>query len=436
VRLQRKKSNSLSIATREVDTIQEKLDSGGCVRALKDGAWGFSSFTDPNSLKRAAEDAFQMARAVGGGTVKLAEVEPVVANFRSDIITDPFQVPLKEKLDLLWRYNDILLSKSGNTWNSRLSYFDSKIDLLFVNTDGTCIEQHKIDIGFAAVAMVTQDGQTQSSHVSHGSSNDYAVVLGLEDEISKAVATAEALLAAPSAKGGMTTVICDPKLSGVFVHEAFGHTSEADHTYKDPELRKIMKIGAVFGSPVLNIYDTGLSVGNRGHVPFDDEGLQAGTTYLIKDGVLVGRLHTRETAAKMNEATTGNARALNFRHPPICRMRNTCIEQGSTSPEDMIAATKDGIYALDAHGGIGGENFTFTAAHGYAIRNGKVCELLKNIKIMGNLFKTLKEIDAIGNDFETMGGASGCGKGGQFPLGVGLSSPHIRIRNVLVGGGQ
>ncbi len=73
---------------------------------------------------------------------------------------------------------------------------------------------------------------------------------------------------------------------------------------------------------------------------------------------------------------------------------------------------------------------------GYAIRNGKVCELLKNIKIMGNLFKTLKEIDAIGNDFETLGGASGCGKGGQFPLGVGLSSPHIRIHNVLVGGRQ
>ena len=436
IRLHTEKSTSLSLATKEVDSIKEKLDSGGCVRVLKNGAWGFSSFTNPLSLKRAAEDAFQMALAVGGGDGKLVPVEPVTATYNVEILNGPFHIPLGRKMDLLWSYNERILSGTGPTWNSRVSYFDSVIDLFYLNSEGTRIDQHKLDVGVAIVAMATKNGHTESSHISRGSSNDYSVVLGLEDEIDKSCRLAGELLDAPTARGGITTVICDPKLSGVFIHEAFGHTSEADHTYKDPELMKIMKIGAVFGSPILNVYDTGLSVGTRGHVPYDDEGLPAEKTYLIENGVLVGRLHTRETAAIMNERPTGNARAINFRNPPICRMRDTCIEQGETDPEEMIANTKDGIYAVDAHGGIGGEHFTFAAAHGYVIKNGKLGKLLKGIKIMGNLFKTLKEIDAVGNDFVHLGGGGGCGKGGQFPLGVGLSSPHIRIRSVLVGGGK
>jgi TldD protein len=150
--------------------------------------------------------------------------------------------------------------------------------------------------------------------------------------------------------------------------------------------------------------------------------------------VLVGRLHSRETAATMGETPTGNARALDHHFPPIVRMTNTYIEPGEARFEDMIADIKLGIYARNWYGGTTTmEQFTFSAGEAYMIRNGQVAELIRPVVLSGNLFVTLENIDMIGNDLE-MNQGGGCGKGGQVPLPVSNGSPHIRIRNVLVGG--
>jgi TldD protein len=172
----------------------------------------------------------------------------------------------------------------------------------------------------------------------------------------------------------------------------------------------------------------------RGSFKYDDEGTPATKTYLIKDGKLTGRLHSRETAAKMGEAATGNARAVSYRYPPIVRMTNTYIEPGTTTFEEMIADIKEGIYARNWYGGTTSmEMFTFSAGEAYMIRNGKIAELIRPVVLTGNVFETLKNIDAIGNDLD-MNEGGGCGKGGQSPLPVSNGSPHIRIRHCLVGG--
>ncbi|MFN2304677.1 MAG: TldD/PmbA family protein, partial [Anaerolineales bacterium] len=160
--------------------------------------------------------------------------------------------------------------------------------------------------------------------------------------------------------------------------------------------------------------------------------------YLIKNGILVGRLHSRETAAKMEEAVTGNARAVQFQHPPIVRMTNTYIEAGKASFADMIKDIKLGVYACDAIGGqTAMEMFTFSAAYGYMIRDGEVAELVRDVVLTGNVFETLKNIDRIGDDLAFHPrGSGGCGKGGQFPLRVGMGGPHIRIQDCVVGGEQ
>ncbi len=157
-------------------------------------------------------------------------------------------------------------------------------------------------------------------------------------------------------------------------------------------------------------------------------------TYLIKDGVLVGRLHSRETAAKMGEKPTGNARAITYRFPPIVRMTNTYIESGKTSFDDMIAGIKEGVYVKNWYGGTTSmEMFTFSSGEAYMIRDGKVAEALRPVVLSGNVFTTLHNIDAIGNDLD-MNEGGGCGKAGQSPLPVSNGSPHIRIRKCLVGG--
>jgi len=119
-----------------------------------------------------------------------------------------------------------------------------------------------------------------------------------------------------------------------------------------------MTLGKVFGGSHLNIIDSASRPGLRGSFKYDDEGTRSTKTYLIREGKLTGRLHSRETAAKMHEKPTGNARAINYRHPPIVRMTNTYIEPGECSFEDMIADIKDGVYAkklvrrADQHGNV------------------------------------------------------------------------------------
>jgi TldD protein len=226
----------------------------------------------------------------------------------------------------------------------------------------------------------------------------------------------------------------DPVLAGVFVHEAFGHLSESDFVYENERLRELMTLGKQFGDRELNIIDTAMLPGLRGSYKYDDEGVPAVKTYLVREGKLVGRLHSRETAARMKEKPTGNARAVSYRYPPIVRMSNTYIEPGKASFADMIGDIKEGIYARNWYGGTTSmEMFTFSAGEAYMIRNGKIAEALRPVVLTGNVFDTLKNIDAIGDDLE-MNQGGGCGKGGQMPLPVSNGSPHIRIRRCLVGG--
>ena len=246
------------------------------------------------------------------------------------------------------------------------------------------------------------------------------------------------MLSAPPVTGGKYTVILDPLLTGVFAHEAFGHLSEADFVYENDRMKELMVLEKRFGSDILNIVDDGSFPGHLGTHKYDDEGVKTRKNYLIKDGILVGRLHSRETAAKMNEQPTGNARAIAYQYEPIVRMTNTYIDSGNASFEDMIKDVKLGLYALDCIGGqTTMEMFTFSAAYGYMIRDGKVAELVRDVVLTGNVFETLMNIDMIGKEVGWHpGGPGGCGKGGQQGLRTGIGGPHIRIHDVVVGGRQ
>jgi TldD protein len=284
------------------------------------------------------------------------------------------------------------------------------------------------------VAVAAKDGQVQQAGLSVGSRDDFAPMRRLHTDIAGLAQRAVDILSAPVIKGGKYTVVLDPILAGVFVHEAFGHLSESDFVYENNQLRELMTLGKTFGAPIINIVDGAAVPGFRGSFAYDDEGVPATRTYLIKEGKLVGRLHSRETAAKMGERATGNARALNYRHPPIVRMTNTFIEPGKTSFEEMISDVKEGVYAKSWYGGTTSmEMFTFSSGETYMIRNGKVAETVRPVVLTGNVFNTLMHIDAIGNDLE-MNQGGGCGKGGQSPLPVSNGSPHIRIQDCLVGG--
>jgi TldD protein len=185
------------------------------------------------------------------------------------------------------------------------------------------------------------------------------------------------------------------------------------------------------------VLDDGTVSGGEATHRYDFEGVPTRQNYLIKDGILVGRLHSRETAAKMGEAVTGNARSVGFQFPPIVRMTNTYIDHGSTPVADLIKDVKLGVFACNAFGGQTAlEMFTFSAAYGYMIRDGQIAEMVRDVVLSGNVFETLLNVDGLSEKLEWSpgSGTGGCGKGEQFPLRVGMGGPHVRVQNVVVGG--
>src|SRR5690606_5075509 len=248
---------------------------------------------------------------------------------------DPREVPLEEKIRLFGGYNQRMLDKPGVT-STNTRYFDKYSRIRYASSEGTWIDREEIDMGMGAAALARKNGTTARGTASQGGRNDYNIFRGMEAEIDEAAQAAIESADAPVVEGGSYTVICDPNLAGVFVHEAFGHLSEGDNIAEDPRMQEILKLGRRFGEDYLNIYDTGLDVGLRGYLPYDDEGVPTQKTWLIREGELVGRLHSRETAGRMKEKPTGNARAINYRFPPIPRMRNTCIGNGPDGGVDDL----------------------------------------------------------------------------------------------------
>jgi TldD protein len=432
-RFEESQNSHITYRGKAMESIGRSTTSGGNVRALVKGGWGFTSFNDLDNLSDRVSLAIEQAQSAGTGKSNLATVESAVDNISSGVAKNPVTIPLSEKKRLLDEYNEIIWS-IPQIKTSTVGYSDSRKKVIFLNSEGSLITQERADVGLRLTAIAARDGEVQQVGLSLGSRGDFKAIQGLHEKVREMSRNAVALLSAPQAKGGEYTVVLDPILAGVFVHEAFGHLSESDFVYENDHLREIMMLGKQFGVEQLNIVDSAAQAGLRGSYKYDDEGVRSVKTYLIREGKLVGRLHSRETAAKMNEKPTGNARAINYRYPPIVRMTNTYIEPGSISFEEMISDIKEGIYAKNWYGGMTSmEMFTFSAGEAYMIRNGKIAEALRPIMLTGNIFTTLKNIDAIGNDLD-MNQGGGCGKGGQSPLPVSNGSPHIRIQRCLVGG--
>jgi TldD protein len=433
VRLEESQSTRITYRGRDLESVDRSTSVGGNVRALVKGGWGFVSFNSLDNLKERINQAVQRAQSINGENFHLAETQPIIDKVRAHIVEDPVLIPLAEKKQLLDQYNDVIWHTPGMK-TSNIGYGDNHRKVIFINSMGSHIEQERSDLTLRLTAIATKDNDVQQVGLSLGSLGDFEKVRHLHEEVADMSRKAVQMLSAPQVKGGEYTVVLDPILAGVFVHEAFGHLSESDFVYEDDRMREIMTLGKEFGNKELNIVDSAADSGLRGSFKYDDEGVPSTRTYLIHEGTLVGRLHSRETAAKMGEKPTGNARAINYRYPPIVRMTNTYIEPKSTSFNDMIADIKEGVYARNWHGGTTSmEMFTFSAGEAYMIRNGKIAEPMKPVVLTGNVFTTLKNIDAIGNDLN-MNEGGGCGKSGQSPLPVSNGSPHIRIRHCLVGG--
>ena len=433
VRIEETDSTRLTWRGKSLEDIAQTSGRGGNVRALVNGGWGFVCFNDLTGLKKRVSDAVSQALAAGGDGNHFAEVGTHVDSVEPLLVKDPAEIPLADKKRQMDSYNDVIWSVDG-IQSSDMIYGDTSRKIHFGNSDGSYIEQNRVHVIARISAQARKNGDVQQAGFSIGSVGDYALVEGLDEQVLDAANRAVGLLTAKPLEGGEWTTILDPVLAGVFVHEAFGHLSEADNVAENDKLQEIMVLGRQFGGKHLNVVDGAIIPGLRGSYAYDEEGTPATRTDLIREGKLVGRLHSRETAARMGETPTGNARAISHAYPPIVRMTNTIIENGEASFEDLLEGVDKGVYVKNWYGGMTQhEMFTFSSGEAYMIRNGRVEEAVRPVMLTGNIFTTLHNIDAIGNDLD-MNQGGGCGKGGQMPLPVSNGSPHIRIRSCLISG--
>jgi TldD protein len=440
IRVEREWRTEVYYRGRELENLETSSELGGIVRCLVGGGWGIAVFNSLGELDQRIDDAYRIASVVSekiAERVELAPVEPVQDEVRAALKKDPRSVSLKEKQALLQAYNELMLERSAKIVTTQARYTDSFKEVTFANSEGSYIVEERPDVTLFLVA-VARDGDTniQMAYDDVGAVAGFEAVEGQEQKAETAARRALDLLRAKPVKGGVYTTILNPLLTGVFIHEAFGHLCEADFIFKNPQLQQVLSLGRRFGVEALNVVEDGYLPGVRGNFKYDDEGTPRRSTYLIRDGVLTGFLHSRETAARMGAEPTGNARAVSYRFEPIVRMRNTYIDRGSATFEEMLEGIDYGVYACDAFGGnTAFEQFTFSAAYAYEIVNGEVGEMLRDVVLTGNVFETMKNIDMIGDDLKVIGGgAGGCGKGGQSPLAVGFGGPHIRVQNLTIGG--
>lgn len=435
IRLEESEGSDILLRGDRLETLSEGLAQGGQVRVCHRGGWGFASFNHLDDLAQPIEEAIAIAQLVGQDETQLAPIEIVQGSYQFPLVgSDPRLIPLQDKKALCEHYATILRRTHEQIATVSVRYSDSHQRIILATSEGTLLEQSWSDMEMRFAATARQGDKVQTGRETTGSRKAYEDLLHLEQQVEGAAWRATHALALPAVKGGRYTVVIDPVLTGLFVHEAFGHLSEADMAYENPDILEVMSLGRRFGPENLQIFDGAAPHHHRGSYGYDDEGTPATTTQLIKDGVLVGRLHSRETAGKLGEMPTGNARCLNYHYPPIVRMTNTWIERGTTPATDLFQDIQEGVYACNWSGGMtNGEMFTFGAGEAWMIRDGQLAEPVRDVTLSGNVFTTLADIEDIGDDFY-WDESGGCGKGSQSGLPVGCGGPSLRIRNVVVGG--
>ncbi len=431
----------ISFNKKEIRNVSTTVLKGGRITALNNGGYAGASFTRLEDLDTAVQSAEKNAALLSAfddtnGLVSAPRVNDTVV---PEMKIDPRGVDFDEKVHLVREYMDLILN-SPRIFTAYGTYCEIDTQKTYVNSEGTTIDQTIVQC-YLVFRIMAKNGKTvESLGCALGFDSDFSLLKDRhEDVLARAKLASDLLDAAPVAPG-VHSIVADRDLCGVFVHEAFGHLSEADDTVNNDSLRNMLVMGNRMGEPCLNIIDDGTIKGSSGSYAYDDEGVRSTKTFLVKNGILTGRLHSRLTAHQLEGELTGNYRACDYRFMPLVRMSNIFIGPGTTPFDELLEHVGTGYYLCGGKGGqTMGDIFTFGAQYGFEIRNGKLGRMVKDINISGNVFKTLGNIKKIGDDF-AMSEGGGCGKtrAGLYDMQMldksGTGGPSVLIDDVIIGG--
>ena len=456
VRIVRRRAEQIEVKNGQVEKLSDEEDRGFGVRVIVSGCWGFaaSAVVTEEELNKVVRRAVEIARAsakVAGPPVRLARAKPEIATWIGEAVRDPFEVSLDEKLQLLTRSDEVLhkdpaVSIAQSFINSYLT------EKTFASTEGAFLDQHITECGGGIAATAIKDGNLQvrsypNSFRGNFATSGYEFVEGMDlvGNAERVAAEAAELIGAPPCPAGRTTVIIDGPQLALQVHESIGHAIELDRimgseasyagtSFLSPDkLRRLQ-----YGSGLVNVEADATVPGGLGSFGFDDEGVKAVRTDIIREGLLVGFLTSRQTAAAIGQLSNGTMRADGWNRIPLIRMTNINLLPGSWELDDLISDTKEGLLlSVNRSWSIDDKrlNFQFGTELAREITNGKLGRIYRNPTYTGITPEFWNSCDAICSQRHwKMWGTPNCGKGEPSQTAhVGHGTAPSRFRNVQVG---
>lgn len=457
VRIVRSDSEHVLLRTGKVEGLSRNSSYGFGMRVIVDGAWGFAgspNVSDEEGL-RVAEEAISVAKASALAKHKdvvLAEVASYDGCFTMEFDVDPFDIPLEDKIGLL-RDADEVLRQNEKVKLTDCSMNFWKFDQVFASSEGSYIEQKKVESGAGISATAIEGAEVQRRSYPCSSGGDFAAAgyefveaMDLVSHAERVAMEAVELLSAPACPSGDQTLILEGSILALQLHESCGHPIELDRVF-GPEssfagtsfLTTDKLDNFEYGSRIVNITADATLSGGLGSFFFDDEGVPAQRVDIVRNGVFHGYLTSRETAAEMGWQSGGAMRADGWDRIPLIRMTNINLLPGDWTFDELIADTPDGIYAADVSSWSIDDkrlNFQFGTEIAWEIKDGSIGRILKNPIYSGMTPQFWGGCDAIcGEDDWHLWGVPNCGKGEPMQVAhVGHGVAPSRFRKVRMEG--
>lgn len=458
VRIVENRTETIDVKDGSVENLGYAEDIGLGVRVLVDGAWGFASSRELSSteIDRLTAQAVEIARASAIVSHKqgLGLGPPVTSQgqYQTPVEIDPFTVSLDQKLGLLLAADAEMAQVEGlRVRRGHLTFVRERKQ--FANSDGALTDQTIIETGGGISATAVGHGEVQSRSypASFGRQQvtagwEAALAWDLPGNAQRIASQAVALLTADPCPGEITTdLILGGDQLALQVHESCGHPIELDRVYGSEaayagtSFLTTEKLNTFrYGSPFVNLTADSVRPLGLGTFGWDDEGVPAQSTPIVRDGLFVGYLMSRETAPRLGLVSNGCMRASGWNRIPLIRMTNVSLEPGDWDLDNLIADTNHGIFMeTNRSWSIDDRryNFQFGTEIAYEIINGKLGRMLRNPTYTGITPEFWNSCDAVCNAKHwQMWGTPNCGKGQPAQIAhTGHGAAPARFRNVRVG---
>jgi TldD protein len=449
----------------ELQSAVTDREIGLAVRVIVDGTWGFASHAElaPEVAAETARRAVAVATTLAPLNAERIELAPepvyVDATWVSNYRIDPFTVPTSDKIALLEEYSRRLLA--GKKHGAGVDHVSAMVNSVkeqtfYADTFGSAITQQRVRVMpmLDAVAVDAAAGSFESMRtLAPPTARGWEALAG--DEVwdwSGELAELPMLLAektkAPSVTPGPTDLVIDPTNLWLTIHESIGHATEYDRaigyeaayagtSFATPDKLNTMR----YGSPVMNVTADRTVEFGLATVGYDDEGVQAQSWDLVRDGIFVGYQLDRVFAPRLGQVrSNGCSYADSAHHVPIQRMANVSLQPGTEelSTDDLIARVRDGIYVVgDKSWSIDMQryNFQFTGQRFFRIRDGRLDGQLRDVAYQATTTDFWNSMEAVGGQQTwRLSGAFNCGKaqpGQVAAVSHGCPSALFRGVNVL-----